>query len=85
MCYATMLLCFIQQVSTDLTGSGKKAVWVETGTHAREFIVVSVALGTINNVSNIHGVFMDTILKMDSLIEECRSFRHILPFLYLKS
>ena len=65
MCYATMMLCFIQQVSTDLTGSGKKAVWVETGTHAREFIVVSVALGTINNVSNIHAVFMDTILKFD--------------------
>lgn len=40
------------KVSTDLSGnSNKKAIWVETGTHAREFVTISVGLATIDNVS----------------------------------
>ncbi|CAC5419667.1 CPA2 [Mytilus coruscus] len=43
------------KISTDLNGSGKKAVWIECGTHAREFITISTCLATANNLARLYG------------------------------
>ena len=43
------------KISTDLDANNKKAIWVETGTHAREWITIAVALNTIDSMTKLYG------------------------------
>lgn len=57
------------KVSTNLAGSGKKAVWVETGTHAREFITISVGLATIDNLARLYGGTSAVAVKATAMLD----------------